>query len=371
LCPNLSFFVCLTALPSNYFYFFSSLILASFDLSSLLSALPIMVSPARLNPPPVFKGSRDGFTALAWLLTVTRYFTLAKVEENDRTPHALSYLDTPGPARWFDGCGLADNCNFEKEFTPAFKKEYIPHNFAGNCRRALTSLRMTSDFPTFLTTFKDLLGALLGYAANESAKTTVYEFAQTSFIDNCPLALQQLIEGYILQHPNITLPELFQYATEMDRIYSFKPNSPAHSSAPLVSSFVSSPSSSQATPMEIDNIGVQLHNMHKRLDRWEKNMGRNYNNGARNYNNNNNNNNNNRNNNNSNNNGHPSRLSDSERQRLINLGGCFRCRQIGHMGPACPIYGDNRNNNNRQGRWVFQLNAGDASESGNAPDAQV
>ncbi|KAF9112615.1 hypothetical protein BGX30_007232, partial [Mortierella sp. GBA39] len=234
-----------------------------------------MVSPARLNPPPVFKGARDGFSALAWLVAVNRYFTLAKVEVDDRTPHALSYLDTPGPARWFDGCGLADTCSFEEEFTPAFKKEYIPHNFAGNCRRALTSLRMTSDFSTFLITFKDLLGALLGYAANDSAKATVNEFAQTSFIDNCPLALQQLIEGYILQHPNTTLPDLFHYATEMDRIYSFRPNSSTHSSAPLVSSLPSfSPSSSQATPMEIDNISIQIHNMHKRLERWEKNMGR-------------------------------------------------------------------------------------------------
>lgn len=164
-----------------------------------------MVSPARLNPPPVFKGARDGFSALTWLVAVNRYFTLAKVEEADRTPHALSYLDTPGPARWFDGCGLADTCDFQQEFTPAFKKEYIPHNFAGNCRRALTSLRMTSDFSTFLLMFKDLLGALLGYAPDESAKVTVNEFAQTSFIDNCPLALQQLIEGSILKHPNTTL----------------------------------------------------------------------------------------------------------------------------------------------------------------------
>ncbi|KAG0295654.1 hypothetical protein BGZ97_004763 [Linnemannia gamsii] len=329
-----------------------------------------MVSPARLNPPPVFKGARDGFSALAWLLAVNRYFTLAKVEEADRTPHALSYLDTPGPARWFDGCGLADTCDFEKEFTPAFKKEYIPHNFAGNCRRALTSLRMTSDFPTFLTTFKDLLGALLGYAENESAKATVNEFAQTSFIDNCPLALQQLIEGYILQHPSITLSDLFQYATEMDRIYSFKPNSPTHSSAPLVSSLASfSSSSSQATPMEIDHISVQLHNINKRFDRLEKNNGRN-NHSSRNNNNNNYNNYKN-NNNNNNNNGHPARLNDNERQRLINTGGCFRCRQIGHMGPNCPIFGNNGNNNNRQGRWVFQLLAGDASESGNAPDAQA
>jgi len=322
-----------------------------------------MVSPARLNAPPVFTGKRDGFTALAWLLAVNRYFTLAKIPTAERTPHALSYLESPGPARWFDGCGLADDCDFEKDFTPTFKKEYIPHNFAGACRRALTNLRMTTDFPSFLTTFKDLLGALLGDAANESAKATVNDFAQTSFIDNCPLALQQLIEGHILQHPDITLADIFLYASEMDRIYSFKPNSSAVGSAPLVSSFVP-PSSSQATPMEIDHLEVRINSiMNKRLDRWEKSMtmGR-----TSNYNNNRNNNNN-RGYNSNRNTSHPPPLTPAEHDRLMATGGCLRCRQHGHIQRNCPIY----NNNSQQGRWVFQVAVGDSPEPGKASDDQA
>lgn len=347
--PTLLLYLSLNVLPAT---------LDPFDLSTLLLSLPLMVVPARLNPPPVFTGKRDGFTALAWLLALNRYFTLAKVQASERTPHAISYLESPGPARWFDGCGLADTCNFETEFTPTFKKEYIPHNFAGACRRALTNLRMTSDFPTFLTTFKDLLGALLGFAANDSAKDTVNEFAQTSFIDNCPLALQQLIEGHILQHPTISLPELFQYATEMDRIYSFKPNSSTVNSAPLVSSLLSPPSHSQATPMELDHLTVTLNNMNRRLNQWEKNVGRN----NRHYQNNN------------YNSSHPPTLTPNERDWCRRNGACFRCRQPGHLSDKCPIYKNSSNNNrndNHNGKWVYQVTVGDSPESGKASGNQV
>ncbi|KAK3812435.1 MAG: hypothetical protein J3R72DRAFT_480738 [Linnemannia gamsii] len=270
-----------------------------------------MVTPAHLNPPPVFTGVRDGFSALAWLVAVNRYFNLAKIKDDERTPHALSYLASPGPARWFDGCGLADTCNFKSEFTPAFKLEYIPNNFAGACRRHLTNLRMTTNFSTYLTTFKELLGALLGYAATEAAQTTVNEFAQTSFIDNCPLVLQQMIEGHLIQNPNTTLVQVFQYAQEMDRIYSFKPdtgpktNSSVIASAPIISSLTPSSSSSQATVMEVDHIQVALNNINRRFNQLEKNMGRNntYNHtNHSNYANN------------RNNNGHPSPLSPEDRE---------------------------------------------------------
>ncbi|KAF9963666.1 hypothetical protein BGZ65_001492 [Modicella reniformis] len=311
---------------------------------------------------------------VAWLLAVKRYFALAKIPEADRTPHALSYLGTPGPARWFDGCALTDDCNFEDEFIPAFKKEYIPHNFTGACRRTLTNLRMTSTFPIFLDTFKELLGALIGHAASQAAKDTVNDFAQTSFIDNCPLVLQQLIEGHILQNEKITLAEIFQYAQEMDRIYSFKPditpksNSSAIGSASLLPSFSSSSSLPPTTPMEIDNIQVTLNNINRRFNQLERNMGRNNNNN--NNNNNRNNNFSNFNNNNRNNNTHPSPLTQNERDHLMRTGGCLRCRQQGHFGRDCPKYG-NSNNNSRQGRWIFQVAAGNPLESGNASGDQA
>ncbi|KAK3844411.1 MAG: hypothetical protein J3R72DRAFT_473350 [Linnemannia gamsii] len=252
-----------------------------------------MVTATRLNPPPVFTGVRDGFSALAWLVAVNRYFNLAKIKDDERTP-MLSLI-------W----------PHLSEFTPAFKLEYIPNNFAGACRRHLTNLRMTTNFSTYLTTFKELLGALLGYAATEAAQTTVNEFAQTSFIDNCPLVLQQMIEGHLIQNPNTTLVQIFQYAQEMDRIYSFKPdtgpktNSSVIASAPIISSLTPSSSSSHATAMEVDHIQVALNNINRRFNQLEKNMGRNntYNHtNHSSYTNN------------RNNNGHPSPLSPEDRE---------------------------------------------------------
>ncbi|KAG9063440.1 hypothetical protein KI688_004323 [Linnemannia hyalina] len=224
-------------------------------------------------------GARDGFSALAWLVAVNRYFNLAKIRDTEQNPHALSHLDIPGPVRWFDGCGLPDTCNFKTEFTPTFKLEYIPTSFAGACRRHLTNLRMTTNFSTYLTTFMELLGALLGYASTDAAKATVNEFAQTSFIDNCPLVLQQMIEGHIIQSSDITHVQIFQCAQEMDRIYSFKPNtgSKTNSSAiaplPIISSLASSSYSAQTTPMEIENIQITINNINQRFNRLEINMG--------------------------------------------------------------------------------------------------
>lgn len=35
----------------------------------------------------------------------------------------------------------------------------------------------------------------------------------------------------------------------------------------------------------------------------------------------------------------PPRLTPEERQRLIDIGACFRCRQPGHQAPNCPVFG--------------------------------
>ncbi|KAF9080817.1 hypothetical protein BGX29_004977, partial [Mortierella sp. GBA35] len=225
-----------------------------------------MVSPARLNPPPVFNDTRDGFTALAWLLSMNRYLALADVSNEDKTLYAISYLANPGPAHWFDGSGLADNCDFDIDFTPGFKKEYIPYNFADAYRRKLISLRMTTGFSSFLTVFRELLGALLGHASDNSAKITIRDFAQTAFIDNCPLSLQQMIEGHLVQYSDLAFTDVFCFAEEMDRIYHFQPEHRTKSisssfpitTGPAMSALHSSSSSPPtiSSPMELNHFAV-------------------------------------------------------------------------------------------------------------------
>ncbi|KAF9914224.1 hypothetical protein FBU30_002719, partial [Linnemannia zychae] len=220
----------------------------------------LATSAARLNPPHVFSGKRDGFSALTWIRTIKCYFVLAKIAQPDYTPHAISYLDKEGPARWFDGSGLADDCDFETEFVPAFKSEYVPHNFSSVCRKAITNLQMVSDFPTFLANFKEYLNALLSNTSDASAKSTICDFAQTSFIDNCPKVLRTMIEGQLVKDPDMTLIDIFTFADKMDKIYHIQPDTkPAKSDSftitttPAVSSSIS-PSNPMA--MDLDNIKV-------------------------------------------------------------------------------------------------------------------
>jgi len=340
-----------------------------------------MVAAARLNPPPTFNGKRDGFTALSWLVAVNRYFRLANIEDDDRTPHAITYLANPGPAQWFDGCGLADDCDFDDSFTPTFKEEFIPHDFASSCRRQLTTLRMTTDFTSYLVAFKELLNALLGNAADESAKDTIHDFAQDAYIDNCPIALRQLLQAHLVQDVNANLYTLFQFGEKMDRIYHFKPDTGSKSHHPTYL-LIHNPSSSSSpppsnpslppgTPMDLDHLQVQFNNMNKLLLNMNRQINHN-NNSPR----------------------HPPTITNEEKTHLDSIGGCYRCRQVGHMSRNCPTYGNssrqnnNRNNNsnsrnnsnrhpptdrsndNRPGRWVFQLTEDDSPESGKVPDAQ-
>ena len=50
-------------------------------------------------------------------------------------------------------------------------------------------------------------------------------------------------------------------------------------------------------------------------------------------------------------------LTQMERERLVRIGGCFYCRQVGHMINACPNRGENRGKNHgeNRGRRIAQV----------------
>ncbi|KAI1290492.1 hypothetical protein EDD11_009338 [Mortierella claussenii] len=285
-----------------------------------------MSSPARLAPPPTFLGERDGFSALAWLISLDRYLKLAKIAKEDYTRHAVSYLAHPGPARWFNGASLADDCDYEREFVPAFKLEYVPAQFANSCRTQLMNLKMTSTFSEFVSTFKELLQALLSFVTDGAAQTVAREFAQTAFLDNCPKDLQQMLSGHLLNNPDTSLSQLFTLSEQLDRIYNFAPTpaariaprSPPLVTAPAVTSLYGPP---PATPMEIDNLMFLANIGRQALTNYSFRPRDNTTSSTFSDNN------------------RPPKLSPDEKTRLLQRGACFRCRRDGHMANQCTAFG--------------------------------
>ncbi|KAF9913946.1 hypothetical protein FBU30_002891, partial [Linnemannia zychae] len=173
--------------------------------------------------------------------------------KEDQTPHAISYLDKAGPAHWFDGSGLEDNYKFEEEFIPAFKAEYISHNFSSICYKALTNLQMTTYFPSYLAIFKEYLLALLA--------------------NNCPRSLRAMIEAELVKSPRLTLTKIFSFADQMDKVYSIQPDSKSGKSniSPIIGTpFISFPKPLDPNPMamDLDNIQVQFNNLNRQLDHF-------------------------------------------------------------------------------------------------------
>ncbi|KAF9915275.1 hypothetical protein FBU30_002073 [Linnemannia zychae] len=119
---------------------------------------------------------------------------------------------------------------------------------------------MVSDFPTFLTNFKEYLNALLSNTSNTSAKSTICDFAQTSFIDNCPKVLQTIIKEQLVKNPNMTLINIFTFTDKMDKIYHIQPDTkPAKSDSftiTIIPAVFSSISPSNPMAMDLDNIKI-------------------------------------------------------------------------------------------------------------------
>ncbi|KAI1286592.1 hypothetical protein EDD11_010610 [Mortierella claussenii] len=291
--------------------------------------LPPANAHVRIPAPFVFDGKRDGFTALSWLRAVHRYFVAAALNPATFTIHAIAYL-AAAPAQWFDGSGLPDECHFKDVFVPAFKKEFVPINFARNCRSRLGKLELTSDFTTFITEFKMLLTALHADADNTPhAIAVIDDFARAAFIDNSPQLLQQMLLAYEISNPTVTLSELFSLSEQYDRIFHFKPDprdptsssTSATSAAPTLSSLMSAtPALPPTIPMDLDNLSL-LFNM---LSRHQQNNNKNRQPYSQNRNQG------------SNNIAPRAPLTDAERDRCRRQGLCFKCRQQGHSSFNCP-----------------------------------
>ncbi|KAI1294076.1 hypothetical protein EDD11_008265 [Mortierella claussenii] len=202
----------------------------------------------------------------------------------------------------------------------------VPAQFADSCRTQLMNLKMTSTFSEFVSSFKELLQALLSFVTDGTAQTVAKDFAQTAFLDNCPKDLQQMLSGHLLNNPETSLSQLFTLSEQLDRIYNFAPTSapriaprsPPLITAPAVTSLYGPP---PATPMEIDNLMFLANIGRQALTNYSFRPGDNTTSSTFNDNN------------------RPPKLSPDEKARLLQRGACFRCRRDGHMANQCTAFG--------------------------------
>jgi len=327
----------------------------------------------RYPHPKPYTNVRDGFAIMEFIDGMELFFEGAHIPPSDQIHTTLAFAGAKVIAWWrLQSPQYVEPLSFP-QFAELLRKEYSPANFKDHLIYQVMSMAMKGKFTydnasDYITLARQYHLLLTGYYPTPQ-HPAMEDMLRTAFLRGLPPLLRQMVEE-TMTHRALPLNDLFAMT---ERYAETLTNNPTNSNN-LIAAGVTANTISDPNAMEIDNIQLQLNNITRQLS----NMNRTFNNHNNNNRNNNNNNNNGSRNNNSfcnNNNGHPPPLTPEERVWCSRNNACRHCRQIGHYGVDCPIYGDNNNkssnNNNRQGRWVFQVAVGNSPESGKASDGQA
>ena len=339
-------------------------------------------STFRFPNPPFYEGARDGFKCDAWLTAVQRFFVGAKIATEERTLHAIIFL-TGTASLWWESHPLTDDAPWSA-FVEAFRTEFRPVGFLDSIRSLLYSITFTSTCSEYIQRIRLYRSMIISPTMSDDARVFLDETIKTCFYKGAPTALHQMLQGFEVANPgNSDLQTLLSTAERFDNIYNFRPDSTS-SSLPTTSlqsaqTIATAPTFSQPDPyaMEVDHIAlpqVLINAIVQEVDRQNNNHQRNQYHGSNNQrgsrpngnqhqwgrNNNNNNNNN-------NDWAHLPKLTPAERQYLIDNGGCFKCRKLGHLSyeNRCPPRGRGMNH------IATNVGAPFYGQSGNAPSGQA
>jgi len=324
----------------------------------------------RYPHPKPFTNVRDGFAIMEFIDGMNLFFVGAHIPPADQIHTTLAFAGAKVIAWWrLHSPQYVDPLSFP-QFAELLRKEYSPANFKDHLIYLVMSMAMKGKFTydnasDYITLARQYHLLLTGYYPI-TQHPAMEDMLRTAFLHGLPPLLRQMVE-VTMTHRTLSLNDLFAMT---ERHAETLTNNSTNSNS-LITAGVTANTISDPNAMEVDSIQLQINNLNRQLS----NMNRTFNNNSNNNNNNRNNNNNNSFRNNNNNNGNPPPLTPEERIWCARNNACRRCRQIGHYGVDCPIYGDNNNrssnNNGRQGRWVFQVTVGDSPESGKASDDQA
>ncbi|KAF9152503.1 hypothetical protein DFQ26_000877, partial [Actinomortierella ambigua] len=117
--------------------------------------------------PSAFDGKTDGFSALAFLSQLDRYFRGNSIGPDLQTLYATAFL-TDSARIWFEGSGISDAADFVL-FKDAFCQAFVSKEFDYQLRTKIAALRMSSSVATYVSEFRVLLSHLLSRASNDAS----------------------------------------------------------------------------------------------------------------------------------------------------------------------------------------------------------
>lgn len=289
----------------------------------------------KIRPPESYEGERDGFKCEAWLATLRRYLIGAHVPVAERTLHSVMLLKGPA-ALWWEGLRLPDDTHIDI-FVSSFREAFRPRNFIESVRAELLRIKMTSTLAEYVTRFRRLIAVLTPEGAG-GLNVAVEEFGRTVFMQGLTPELHRMIFAN-MQLATANIEDVINAA----EYYTNFIGTSSSSATPLA------PPRHNPMAMDIDNIQVvvnaimqaqQQHGYRPHNQQRPRPSNNRYNNS-----------------NNRNNWAPTPRLTSAERQRLIETGGCFRCRKSGHQA--------------WEGVCANFIQTNEGAPSGNAPSGQA
>ncbi|KAF9574900.1 hypothetical protein EC968_005140, partial [Mortierella alpina] len=292
----------------------------------------------KIRPPEAYEGARDGFKCEAWLATLRRYLIGAHVPVAERTLHSVMLLKGPA-ALWWEGLRLPDDTHIDV-FVDRFREAFRPRNFIESVRAELLRITMTSTLAEYVTRFRRLI-AVLTPEGEGGTNVAVEEFGRTVFMQGLKPELHRMIFANMqLATANIedviNAAEYYTNFIGTDSSSSTPIAPPRHNPMAMDLDHLAVPGLDQQTLQVVVNAIMQAQQQQRPYRPNNQQRPRPNNNYQQHWSRTNNNNNRytNTNNRNNNNNHHWSQLpplTAAERQRLLETGGCFKCRKTGHQ----------------------------------------
>jgi hypothetical protein len=239
-------------------------------------------STARPRPPPIFTGADVKTTSdvTRFLFQLGLWFTLAGISATDQVDHACTCL---GGAALDWAIMIHDSIANFQSFSQLLKKEFGPANPSRAARTELWSCTHTSSLAEYTSRFRSLCLQVDGLSQDEQA-------------DRYLFGLKPHLRKELLARQANTFNEMTLLATSLDQSNTLAHTSNHHllTQTPSTSSNNNRPQSYRAAAISNPNDDLPPGPIRK------------------------------------------GSLTPELRAELLRLGGCFYCRQLGHLVANCP-----------------------------------